>query len=166
MRISDWSSDVCSSDLCLAGRVSAEGELEGSETVLFGYYKALLTFTAAGRYLEAERAARKIKRDFYKDGQFGGEQYSAATVGPIYRDSWLTWGAHIAGRYDMSVPAARAIARQLCGTTGGALAEGSARTIDRSEEHTSELQSLMRISYAVFCLKQKKHILLTETYRE
>src|SRR3546814_9046859 len=28
----------------------------------------------------------------------------------------------------------------------------------RSEEHTSELQSLMRISYAVFCLKKKKHI--------
>src|SRR3546814_9055803 len=30
------------------------------------------------------------------------------------------------------------------------------RAIDRSEEHTSELQSLMRISYAVFCLKKKK----------
>src|SRR3546814_9382434 len=29
-------------------------------------------------------------------------------------------------------------------------------TVDRSEEHTSELQSLMRNSYAVFCLKQKK----------
>src|SRR3546814_8259619 len=29
--------------------------------------------------------------------------------------------------------------------------------LDRSEEHTSELQSLMRISYAVFCLKKKKH---------
>src|SRR3546814_8339657 len=29
------------------------------------------------------------------------------------------------------------------------------RSIDRSEEHTSELQSLMRISYAVFCLKKK-----------
>src|SRR3546814_12580468 len=29
---------------------------------------------------------------------------------------------------------------------------------DRSEEHTSELQSLMRISYAVFCLKKKKNI--------
>src|SRR3546814_6286952 len=28
---------------------------------------------------------------------------------------------------------------------------------DRSEEHTSELQSLMRISYAVFCLKKKNH---------
>src|SRR3546814_3705286 len=31
------------------------------------------------------------------------------------------------------------------------------RKIDRSEEHTSELQSLMRISYAVFCLKKKKN---------
>src|SRR3546814_10199465 len=29
--------------------------------------------------------------------------------------------------------------------------------VRRSEEHTSELQSLMRISYAVFCLKKKKH---------
>src|SRR3546814_3840782 len=34
---------------------------------------------------------------------------------------------------------------------------GVAETGDRSEEHTSELQSLMRISYAVFCLKKKKH---------
>src|SRR3546814_10573765 len=36
---------------------------------------------------------------------------------------------------------------------------GSRRGIqDRSEEHTSELQSLMRISYAVFCLKKKKYM--------
>src|SRR3546814_3596661 len=34
----------------------------------------------------------------------------------------------------------------------------------RSEEHTSELQSLMRISYAVFCLKKKKHIPTPTTY--
>src|SRR3546814_8510255 len=33
-----------------------------------------------------------------------------------------------------------------------------ASAVDRSEEHTSELQSLMRISYAVFCLKKKKQI--------
>src|SRR3546814_2214313 len=32
--------------------------------------------------------------------------------------------------------------------------------VGRSEEHTSELQSLMRISYAVFCLKNKRHTLL------
>src|SRR3546814_3024686 len=39
------------------------------------------------------------------------------------------------------------------------LAGGGARRFEqlRSEEHTSELQSLMRISYAVFCLKKKKH---------
>src|SRR3546814_4294016 len=35
---------------------------------------------------------------------------------------------------------------------------GNPCIIDRSEEHTSELQSLMRISYAVFCLKKKKKI--------
>src|SRR3546814_6053398 len=34
---------------------------------------------------------------------------------------------------------------------------GMGRSGGRSEEHTSELQSLMRISYAVFCLKKKKH---------
>src|SRR3546814_7590086 len=33
---------------------------------------------------------------------------------------------------------------------------GAGTTVTRSEEHTSELQSLMRISYAVFCLKKKK----------
>src|SRR3546814_8068687 len=37
-------------------------------------------------------------------------------------------------------------------------------TADRSEEHTSELQSLMRISYAVFCLKKKNnHTTITHT---
>src|SRR3546814_8409051 len=35
----------------------------------------------------------------------------------------------------------------------------------RSEEHTSELQSLMRISYAVFCLKKKKNIKNKQTHR-
>src|SRR3546814_9424966 len=41
--------------------------------------------------------------------------------------------------------------------------EGEARDA-RSEEHTSELQSLMRISYAVFCLKKKKNTALTHKY--
>src|SRR3546814_4396069 len=41
----------------------------------------------------------------------------------------------------------------LCGKAGQSLANGSLAY--RSEEHTSELQSLMRISYAVFCLKKK-----------
>src|SRR3546814_4526453 len=37
---------------------------------------------------------------------------------------------------------------------------------DRSEEHTSELQSLMRISYAVFCLKKKKKYTTQNTKKE
>src|SRR3546814_1567623 len=40
--------------------------------------------------------------------------------------------------------------------SGGSLPSGATVTYYRSEEHTSELQSLMRISYAVFCLKKKK----------
>src|SRR3546814_5467882 len=39
----------------------------------------------------------------------------------------------------------------------GELSAANAALLDRSEEHTSELQSLMRISYAVFCLKKKKN---------
>src|SRR3546814_6318000 len=40
---------------------------------------------------------------------------------------------------------------------------GPGQFLDRSEEHTSELQSLMRISYAVFCLKKKIHTPTTQT---
>src|SRR3546814_4854638 len=46
----------------------------------------------------------------------------------------------------------------------GAQAYVSAVVYFRSEEHTSELQSLMRISYAVFCLKKKKHITVETQY--
>src|SRR3546814_8197632 len=50
-----------------------------------------------------------------------------------------------------------------CGGESGARDAGKLRSegkdyVTRSEEHTSELQSLMRISYAVFCLKKKKHV--------
>src|SRR3546814_10359554 len=40
---------------------------------------------------------------------------------------------------------------------GASEGSGWPATVVRSEEHTSELQSLMRISYAVFCLKKKNH---------
>src|SRR3546814_9373506 len=48
-------------------------------------------------------------------------------------------------------------ARRL-GMTPSAWKRGGAGVTIKSEEHTSELQSLMRISYAVFCLKKKKTI--------
>src|SRR3546814_9205316 len=44
-----------------------------------------------------------------------------------------------------------------CGCANARTCPGSRAGVGRSEEHTSELQSLMRISYAVFCLKKKKH---------
>src|SRR3546814_10166366 len=43
------------------------------------------------------------------------------------------------------------------------IAISSRNLCSRSEEHTSELQSLMRISYAVFCLKKKKKHTITDT---
>src|SRR3546814_2099688 len=51
-------------------------------------------------------------------------------------------------------------ARRWVATDRGETAPPKRRSwpIRRSEEHTSELQSLMRISYAVFCLKKKKNI--------
>src|SRR3546814_4857900 len=53
--------------------------------------------------------------------------------------------------------------RRRCGNLGRAAALATAR--GRSEEHTSELQSLMRISYAVFCLKKIIHINMTVLYQ-
>src|SRR3546814_3723606 len=72
-------------------------------------------------------------------------------------------------------PIRDATAREI--RRGAAAKAATARTAARSEEHTSELQSLMRISYAVFCLKKKntniishhqheqhmRHILITDT---
>src|SRR3546814_1936060 len=64
--------------------------------------------------------------------------------------------------------AVHAMAARVAAACGGAVADRSrsrfvgaiqALERDRSEEHTSELQSLMRISYAVFCLKKKKKII-------
>src|SRR3546814_14876240 len=64
---------------------------------------------------------------------------------------------------DAVVPRARVrLVGGLCRDTGRGRLDarsrrvGDAREWQRSEEHTSELQSLMRISYAVFCLKKKK----------
>src|SRR3546814_7602800 len=51
--------------------------------------------------------------------------------------------------------AVKLIGRNVTGVRGDA---ANLDDLDRSEEHTSELQSLMRISYAVFCLKNKKNV--------
>src|SRR3546814_9923124 len=53
-------------------------------------------------------------------------------------------------------------ARRRADTDGRATDARFPRRRDRSEEHTSELQSLMRISYAVFCLKKKNNSIITK----
>src|SRR3546814_4199551 len=70
-----------------------------------------------------------------------------------------------------SAPRVRTLARRKVAKARGQLetvAERVFRLGDefgaRSEEHTSELQSLMRISYAVFCLKKKKKIIANARY--
>src|SRR3546814_5595107 len=92
---------------------------------------------------------------------------TGATPRTIDRRSLLRYGAFGAG----SLAASTMIAS--CSDGGGTTQDPSSpsgvegveqvqlgeEVADRSEEHTSELQSLMRISYAVFCLKKKKQIL-------
>src|SRR3546814_1749277 len=106
MRISDWSSDVCSSDLTKPITPSSEANSEG-------------------------RAA-------------GG-------VGGVRMDGELA--SHAAG-HDGGLPFAAT--RAHCDTPYAGWGCSAAASSIRSEEHTSELQSLMRISYAVFCLQKKK----------
>src|SRR3546814_6066063 len=123
MRISDWSSDVCSSDL---------------EAVL-------------GRELpQATASAIATENRLSENGQLPvgkvpglGPELSIFDTG--FDASWEIdlWGGtrraieSAEARADAAEEARRAVVMQV-----------------RSEEHTSELQSLMRISYAVFCLKQ------------
>src|SRR3546814_3337637 len=64
----------------------------------------------------------------------------------------LFHGRHLALRVGLGCDA-----RRLAAAPAGKIGQCAERRLRRrSEEHTSELQSLMRISYAVFCLKKKK----------
>src|SRR3546814_4400519 len=116
MRISDWSSDVCSADLAADG---AHGRAATSrlESDLAAGVEAVLHATGHAGSRPAQRRHR-----------------SAAT-----------------GTSDAAE--ARCHAR-AAGLSGRGEAVGRRCPTGRSEEHTSELQSLMRISYAVFCLKK------------
>src|SRR3546814_7674187 len=107
MRISDWSSDVCSSDLdvVIAG------------TALFQHLREYRAIAFHGLDEFDQKTSSEAER--HLDGQ--DSRFAPVTL-PFFE-------AHFA---DIERP--------------------------RSEEHTSELQSLMRISYAVFCLKKKNQI--------
>src|SRR3546814_3460892 len=83
-------------------------------------------------------------------GQARGQRPRALVHGCCAEERLLPFG-----RRSMAPACERS--RRLCLPTAEILCSG--RSISwRSEEHTSELQSLMRISYAVFCLKKKKSL--------
>src|SRR3546814_4410309 len=123
MRISDWSSDVCSSDLL----------------------RSLVLFLALAH-----------QQGFARRGQFGQRLFECGLRAMAAGQIDLQLAARLlrllqrhARPHDQIALALQALLHL------GALVAQFLRDL-RSEEHTSELQSLMRISYAVFCLKKKK----------
>src|SRR3546814_2009577 len=111
MRISDWSSDVCSSDL---------------------------------RHVLADDPAARPRRHGEKIAAVEGEAVGGDGGGPRQEAHQRQHRNRLAG------------ARFPDDGDEVALVDLEVHAVDRSEEHTSELQSLMRISYAVFCLKTTK----------
>src|SRR3546814_4699656 len=107
---------------------------------------------AAEIHLRSERYAKRPKRKFV----------SASTTEYAWAGYLRAWVDRVERVGNLNYPD-EARRRKLAGTLVISVAirrDGSverADVIQRSEEHTSELQSLMRISYAVFCLKKKKH---------
>src|SRR3546814_4845640 len=116
MRISGWSSDVCSSDLPAV--LGLEAEMEG----------------LAGSAQARQHGAPDRRRAGH-DGDRGG----------LRQRHVVSDGADVGA--DLELEAGLAEGLQL----------HAGRPL-RSEEHTSELQSLMRISYAVFCLKKNTNL--------
>src|SRR3546814_6197341 len=131
-RISDWSSDVCSSDLN-----------PGHEASLRGDARAQTATTMAPPGTSAPQPGVRAE---------GATPNNAST------------GTTTTSQTASAVPQQRALGDPAL------LAQSRPADAARSEEHTSELQSLMRISYAVFCLKkknntQKKHITTTNIHQ-
>src|SRR3546814_7594486 len=115
MRISDWSSDVCSSDL------------------------VRVDFILIGKGTDAQQAVLRLENDLYVGGHIIGDQRRNADAQVHIKAVLQLAGG--AGRHFLTCPGHQAFSS----VRGRVVRPGS-------DEHTSELQSLMRISYAVFCL--------------
>src|SRR3546814_3454225 len=123
MRISDWSSDVCSSDLKFRARMQAVMDEVGFK----GDLPAFLHFLRTDPQFYAKTPQELLNRAAWIAKRFDGK------------------AAQYFGRLPRSRFAIEPVPDELAPFYTG-----------RSEEHASELQSLMRTSYAVFCLKKKK----------
>src|SRR3546814_10584846 len=84
---------------------------------------------------------------------------------PQREDQGHPSGARAKGRPDRRCRRPEEEDRDVGDAEGGPREGGDRAAPARSEEHTSELQSLMRISYAVFCLKKNKHTHIRERTR-
>src|SRR3546814_1169615 len=137
MRISDGSSDVCSSDLGLARAEPAAGTGADGGVRVHAHAGAAVE---RGRGLGCGRARRA---GAVRARGAGTGRLPAAHAGAI--------GGRGQSAYVVTGMARRGAGRLP--TVAGKRGPGEGGC--RSDEHTSELQSLMRISYAVFCLKKK-----------
>src|SRR3546814_7096779 len=151
MRISGWSSDVCSSDLRWLGLSPEEREA----TAVF----------ASGRDAR-ETINKRIQAGLIAEGSVKGEALQLTVYDRVnttreelrYASTYRpgqTLEVGRGGAQDVGIQAGRYDVLKVHASGKVDLADGRRRIRfdPRSEEHTSELQSLMRSSYAVFCLK-------------
>src|SRR3546814_3626030 len=108
----------------------------------------------------ANALATKVRDQLKAGGYFVNPIVNVEVVSYVSRAVTVFGNLQNPGIYPLDRP--QTIAMMLA-RTGGARTDAADYAI-RSEEHTSELQSLMRISYAVFCLKKKKNITSDRTY--
>src|SRR3546814_8677404 len=137
MRISDWSSDVCSSDL-VAPYLGRCVTVDDIERLLGEVTKAYI-----------DRGYATTRAYLPEQDLSSGRLRIEVVEGRISRIEVDGSGVFVPGAF-LYPDGDRLNLRRL---------EQGLDQINRlrSEEHTSELQSLMRISYAVFCLKKKKN---------
>src|SRR3546814_2756238 len=133
MRISDWSSDVCSSDLEIYVQAAMR---------LAGKLNLPVVATHPVQFLQSSDFRAHEARVCIAEGEQLG---NARRVRRFTEEQYLLSSQEMAQRF-ADVPSALANSVEIAKRC----------SLTRSEEHTSELQSLMRISYAVFCLKKKK----------
>src|SRR3546814_1562201 len=135
MRISDWSSDVCSSDLWSAR------DIQSWEYQPLGPFLAKNFLTTISPWIITAEALAP-----YRTAQPDRPEGDPKPLPYLFDEMDQASGA-----YAITIEAhIRTAAMREADQPSYRLSQG------RSEEHTSELQSLMRISYAVFCLKTKK----------
>src|SRR3546814_4492939 len=154
MRISDWSSDVCSSDLGKPRHRIVHGKIvKAVEAGADAAEQPVQRIDKLGKLL----ALALVEGDVHF--AFGGR--ADPHDQPVYCPGGLRHDPHggaPAGDAADDAQDQRIAKLSRAAAMGCRRAHQHSEDEDdaRSEEHTSELQSLMRISYAVFCLKKKK----------